>query len=65
MSVEALPGYLKQHWPAIRADLVVGSYRPQPARRVDIPKGNGKTRPLGILTWYVTRMPGGVVGAAP
>jgi group II intron reverse transcriptase/maturase len=50
MSVDDLPGYLKEHWPAIRAQLVAGNYCPQPVRRVEIPKPDGRTRPLGIPT---------------
>src|SRR5436853_7196748 len=35
MTVHELPGYLKQHWPAIREQLRSGTYEPQPVRRVD------------------------------
>jgi RNA-directed DNA polymerase len=42
--------YLKQAWPDIRARLLDGSYRPEPVRRVGIPKPGGGTRELGIPT---------------
>lgn len=42
--------YLKTAWPDIRKALLDGSYRPQPVRRVSIPKPGGGTRELGIPT---------------
>jgi len=50
MTVEELPGYLKEHWPAIREQLLAGTYKPQPVRRVEIPKPDGGVRQLGIPT---------------
>jgi RNA-directed DNA polymerase len=46
MSVDELAAYLKKHWPMIRAQLLEGTYKPQPVRRVEIPKASGGTRPL-------------------
>jgi RNA-directed DNA polymerase len=48
MTVHDLPGYLKQHWPVIREQLLSGTYTPQPVRRVEIPKPDGGVRKLGI-----------------
>jgi RNA-directed DNA polymerase len=50
MTVHELPEFLNQHWPAIREQLVSGTYEPQPVKRVEIPKPDGGMRKLGIPT---------------
>src|SRR5512142_1482959 len=50
MTVNQLTDYLKQHWPAIREQLLNGTYEPKPVRRVEIPKPDGGVRKLGIPT---------------
>ena len=42
--------YLRTHWSGIREALLNGSYRPEPVRRVQIPKPGGGMRELGIPT---------------
>ena len=50
MTVEQLPAYLKKHWLTIRAQLLSGTYKPPPVKRVEIPKPDGGMRKLGIPT---------------
>src|SRR5277367_2558582 len=50
MTVGGISDYLKQHWPAIREQLLSGTYKPKPVRRVEIPKPDGGVRKLGIPT---------------
>lgn len=49
-SIEETGAYLKEHWSQIRQELLMGTYRPCPVRRVAIPKPDGGERELGIPT---------------
>jgi RNA-directed DNA polymerase len=50
ITVGGITDYLKQHWPAIREQLLNGTYEPKPVRRVEIPKPDVGVRKLGIPT---------------
>jgi RNA-directed DNA polymerase len=50
MTVQDLPGYLKEAWPALKQQLLEGRYQPQPVKRVSLPKPGGGTRELGVPT---------------
>jgi len=48
MSTRELRPWLHSHWPQVRSQLEAGIYRPQPVRRVMIPKLSGGLRMLGV-----------------
>lgn len=50
MNVEELPEHLQQNWEILRAEMLAGTYQPQPVRGVEIPKSGGGLRKLGIPT---------------
>lgn len=50
MPVDQLEPYLREHWAAIREQLLAGTYQPSAVRRQLIPKSSGGMRELGIPT---------------
>src|SRR5437879_4702502 len=62
MTVGELSGYLVQHWPTIREQLLRGTYQPQPVKRVEIPKPEGRSLRTALdhsshLGWAEIRHP--------
>jgi len=50
MMVGELKDYLKTHWSTHKQELLEGTYKPKPVRKVEIPKPGGGKRQLGIPT---------------
>jgi RNA-directed DNA polymerase len=50
MDKQRLQDNLENHLDDLRVQLLAGTYRPRPVKRIYIPKSNGKLRPLGIPT---------------
>jgi len=49
-SIERFTAQAERYLQELQHSLEDGSYRPYPVKRVEIPKGDGRTRPLGIPT---------------
>jgi len=64
-SIERFAAKAEVYLSELAAALRSGTYRPQAVKRVEIPKGDGKTRPLGIPVPDLIRDQGSHPGSSP
>ena len=50
VTVKELQDFCNTHWDRIRGELLRAEYKPQPVKRIDIPKPGGGLRMLGVPT---------------
>ena len=53
MTVGEIAGYLKEHWPGIRDQLLNGIYKPKPVRRVEIPSRTPECESLAFRQCWI------------
>ena len=59
VEMEELYDYIKENWKSIKEQIEQRKYKPQPVRRVEIPKPNGGIRKLGLpmIIWKQWKLP--------